>query len=285
MSEASLIHAEAHLNAGLIAHSAYRLLLATCILDPIGIIDYDEYDEDDFAWSWKLMMDEFPEIYAQAITHLYSPGSSPKDLYPILERGLSDIGIETDGYESLHWVTMYPEGIGVGWEADDIEVADQLTRPGVRQTLWLFGCKYTADSVKFEPSAHNLARSIFKEFLHHEDIRWHDLACAVAWVFSASGNTSFDYSASEVLDLGSDYVLSRDHIEFIGDINIEGVQFWRAAQDGFAYIRDHINDLGDTYLSVLRDKARPKKGGKQNVRKSNIIDVSVGITAGAAAAA
>jgi hypothetical protein len=287
MSADLLANVEAHLNAGIMAHPAYCLLLTTCVLDPFEVIDYDDDDEDDFAWAWKLMMDEFPEIYAKAITTVYQPGAADDAAYKVMQRGLADIGIEMDGYESLHWVAMMPEGMGVGWEADDAEVEAQLDRVGVKEILWLFRCKYSKTKVDITSSASQIARAFFNEYIQHEDVRWHDLACAVGWVFSVTNNTAIDYTHGEIMEWGADYDSSRAAIEFVGQINIEASHFWRAAQDGFKYFHAHINDLADPYISVLRARIGETEGRKKRVRKSTASAAgdSIGFITGAVAAA
>lgn len=208
---------------------------AVAWLDPLWKLpeeyEYEEGREAEIAL--HITRSVFPDIYAGAIECVRA-GTTRAQLDRYICSEISRLGIPLDDLETMPY--------GIPLPAHGVELAQPelyTERPDLARILALFGIAAEPDGWRVEvpDAAYTAGRLLVKSLVNQEDERWKHVGCALAWLFSCTGNSLVDWdyeSLAEVEPLSWD----EDDVAFAIEIIKEADSILKDVETGLAVLRE-----------------------------------------------
>lgn len=244
-----------------------QLCLASAVvwLDPMWQDAEDDthipHNEDGvLGIALSVIRSAFPDIYVQAVEAIRRDASYA-DLDHLICCSITEQGIPLD---HLEWI-----GYGVPMPAYGVDFHDAdfyTTHPEVIPILACFG-------ISPEPNPYNMSipdcayiagRYIASDLEHHADKHYQQLSWLMQWLWSASGNSSVDFSLDEIYEF-QPLSWEADELAFAKAIIGEAEHIMSDVLAGMALLTHHPEILTALQHNIQRTyKSIEKQKGKQH---------------------
>lgn len=245
----------------------FQLCLASAVvwLDPMWQDAEDDthipHNEDGvLGIALSIIRSAFPDIYVQVVEAIRR-GASYADLDHLICCSITEQGIPLD---HLEWI-----GYGVPMPAYGVDFHDAdfyMTHPEVIPILACFGISPEPNpyNMTIPDCAYTAGRYIASDLEHHTDKRYQQLSWLMQWLWSASGNSSVDFSLDEIYEF-QPLSWEADELAFAKAIIEEAEQIMSDVLAGMALLTHHPEILTALQHNIQHIyKALEKQKGKQH---------------------